>query len=282
VRLRSKRRSRSRPRSPRARPTTSRTTPPSSPNSDEFSRRDIEFHRATAASYDDQVTRDFAVYHERLLWPFLDRVADARPGGRVLDLGCGTGVVSLPLAKRGFDVVGIDHSPEMLELARQKLTAAGVEATFETGDVRALRFGDAEFDCVTIQGLLHHLEELDSCLAEMVRALRPGGFFYISEPTRDETPLRRLLRLAWSKRPRRRPAVEHGTETVEEPISVAELRSALDALSVEYEVEFLTHLPPLRRRLPDRMYLAVSRALTRPWRERRGDLVFVFGTKPAA
>ena len=228
------------------------------------------------------MTREFAVYHERLLGPFLDRVAAARPGGRALDLGCGTGVVSLALAERGFDVVGVDHSPEMLELARQKLAAAGVEATLETGDVRALRFGDAEFDCVTTQGLLHHLEELDPCLAEMIRVLRPGGFFYISEPTRDETPLRRVLRVVWSKRPRRRPAVQQGAETVEEPISVDELRSALDALRVEYEVEFLTHLPPLRRHLPDGMYLAASRALTRPWRGRRGDLVFVFGTKLAA
>lgn len=189
--------------------------------------------------------------------------------------------MSLALATRGFDVVGVDHSPEMLELARQKLAVARVKASVETGDVRALRFGDAEFDCVTIQGLLHHLEEFDSCLAEMVRVLRPGGYFYISEPTSDETPLRRILRAAWSKRPRRRPAVEHGAETVEEPISVDELRSALDALSVDYEVEFLTHVPPLRRHLPDGAYLAVSRALTRPWRGHRGDLVFLFGTKPA-
>jgi len=222
------------------------------------------------------------VYHERLLWPFLDRVAELRPGGRALDLGCGTGVVSLALAQRGFDVVGVDHSPEMLELARQKFAAAGANATLETGDVRALRFADGEFDLVTIQGLLHHLEELDGCLGEMARVLRGGGLFYISEPTRDETPLRRALRLVWSKRPRRcDTASDHGVETVEEPISVDELRIALDALELDFELEFLSHLPPLRRHLPDGAYLAVSRAVTFPWRGRRGDLVFVFGTKPA-
>jgi ubiquinone/menaquinone biosynthesis C-methylase UbiE len=280
VRLPSRRRSRSRPKSPRARPTTSHTNPASRP-SDEFSRRDIEFHRATAASYDEEVTREFAVYHERLLWPFLDRVAKARPGGRALDLGCGTGVVSLALARRGFEVIGVDHSPEMLGRAREKLAAAAVEASLERGDVRALRFGDGEFDCVTIQGLLHHLEELDGCVAEMVRVLRPGGFFYISEPTRDETPLRRLLQVAWTKLPRRRRHAEHGVESVEEPISIDELRAALDAHELGYELVLLTHVPPLRRRLPDGAYLAVSRALTFPWRRRRGDLVFVFGRKPA-
>jgi ubiquinone/menaquinone biosynthesis C-methylase UbiE len=209
-------------------------------------------------------------------------VATERPGGRALDLGCGTGVVSLALARRGLVVVGVDHSPEMLELARGKLAAAGLDATLETGDARALRFADAEFDCVTIQGLLHHLPDLHPCLAETARVLRPGGFFYVSEPTRDETPVRRALRAVWSRLPRRRTrAPGHAAETVEEPISADDLRAVLDDLGLQYQVEFLTHLPPLRRFLPDAVYFAASRVLSFPWRRRRGDLVFVFGTKPS-
>jgi SAM-dependent methyltransferase len=244
---------------------------------DDFSSRDIAFHRETAAAYDEEVTPEFAVYHERLLGPFLDRVAAARPGGRALDLGCGTAVVTLALARRGFEVVGVDHSPEMLELGRRKLAAAGLEATLETGDVRALRFDDGEFDCVTIQGLLHHLEELEPCLREAVRVLRPGGFLYVSEPIRDQTPVKRLLLAVW--RLRRREPAGHAVESVEEPLAAAELRRALDGLGVSYELEFLTHVPPLRRALPDRAYLAVSRALSLPWRRRKGDLVFVFAQK---
>jgi ubiquinone/menaquinone biosynthesis C-methylase UbiE len=268
--------------SPRPRAaTTSRTTRPSNTPSDDFSRRDIEFHRETASSYDEEVTREFAVYHERLLWPFLDRVADARPGGRALDLGCGTGVVAVALAQRGLSVVGVDHSLEMLELARRKLETAGLEATLETGDVRALRFSDGEFDCVTVQGLLHHLEDLRPCLRELARVLSPGGYFYVSEPTKDPTPVKRLLLSVWSLFHRRAGRPTHEVETVEEPISAFELRSALDELGLGYELEFLTHLPPLRRRLPDSVYFLVSRALTLPWRRRRGDLVFVFGVKPS-
>ena len=167
----------------------------------------------------------------------------------------------------------------MLELARRKLEVAGLDARLETGDVRALRFADGEFDCVTVQGLLHHLEDLRPCLRELARVLSPGGYFYVSEPTRDPTPVKRLLLFVWSLARRRAYRPAHEVESVEEPISTAELRGALDDLGLEYELEFLTHVPPLRRRLPDTAYFLVSRALTLPWRRRRGDLVFVFGAK---
>jgi SAM-dependent methyltransferase len=187
--------------------------------------------------------------------------------------------VTLALARRGFEVFGVDHSPEMLEIARRKL--AGSPASLETGDVRSLRFSDEHFDCVTIQGLLHHLEDLEPCVREACRVLRAGGFLYISEPTRDPTPVKQALKRVWSLVPRRRRDVSgHGVATVEEPISTAELRSVLDQLDLDYELEFLTHVPPLRRALPDVAYLLVSRALTLPWRRRKGDLVFVFGRKP--
>jgi ubiquinone/menaquinone biosynthesis C-methylase UbiE len=250
------------------------------PSPDEFSRRDIEFHRRTAASYDEDVTREYAVYHAHALEPFLDRVAARHPGGRALDLGCGTGVVTLALARRGLEVVGVDHSAEMLAIAERKAEEAGFanRCTFETADVRALRFADDEFDCVTCQGLLHHLEQVDPCLRELARVLRPGGLFFISEPCGDETPIKRFLRLVWSALPLRRfaaPAQE--VETVEKPVSASDLRRALDAAGLRYELEFLTHVPPLRRRLPDSIYLVATRALSLPWRRRKGDLVFVYG-----
>ena len=250
---------------------------------DDFSRRDIEFHRETAASYDEEVTREYAIYHTYSLEPFLDEIAARRGQVRALDVGCGTGVVTLALARREFDVVGVDHSPEMLAIAQDKAEKAGLSARcrFERGDVRSLRFADAEFGCVTCQGLLHHLEELEPCLAEMERVLEPGGSFYISEPCRDETVLKRvLLALQRTFRPRRWSKGAHVPESVEAPIASVELRRALDRLGLDYELEYLTHLPPLRRRLPDRPYLVATRILSFPWRRRMGDLLFVYGKKP--
>jgi ubiquinone/menaquinone biosynthesis C-methylase UbiE len=249
----------------------------------EFSRKDIEFHRRTAASYDDEVTREFAMYHRSRLDPFLDRMAQGKPAGRVLDLGCGTGVVAVAAAARGFRVVGVDHSHEMLEIARRKAHAAGLAdaVEFEVGEADRLRFGDVEFDGVTCQGLLHHLPELGSCLDEVRRVLKPGAFLYISEPTRDATPLKRGLIRAWrALRRRRADAAVDEPETVEEPISSAELFGHLDRLGFRYTIEYLTHLPRLHRYLPDSVRLVLTEAVSRPWRRRQGDLVFVYATKP--
>jgi ubiquinone/menaquinone biosynthesis C-methylase UbiE len=249
---------------------------------DSFSLQDIEFHRRTAESYDDEVTRLYGVYHRYSLEPFLDSVAAEHPGGRALDLGCGTGVVTLALASRGFDTVGVDHSPEMLELARRKLEEAGRSghARVAEGDVRKLPFSDGEFVCVTCQGLLHHLEELDACLGELERVLVPGGRFYISEPCREQTVVRRALENVWRVLRRRPEPRSDAVVTVEAPIASEKLRAALDRRGLEYEAEYLTDLPPLRRRLPDGLYLSVTRILSYPWRRRRGDLVFVRGRKP--
>ena len=150
-----------------------------------------------------------------------------------------------------------------------------------TGDVRDVPFADGEFDVVTCQGLLHHLEDPEPCLRELKRVLRPGGAFFLSEPTSGETPVKRGLVRVW--RLARRPAGEAkpaGPETVEEPIDFDSLRATLEALELEFEARFLTHLPPLRRLLPDKPYLVVVRTVSFPWRSRQGDLVFVFGRKP--
>lgn len=253
----------------------------------DFTQRDIEFHRQTAARYDDDVTRAYSVYHRYLLEPYLDRLQAELPAPRrALDLGCGTGVVSLALARRGFDVTGIDHSEDMLSIARQKASrsGAGERCRFLRGDVRALPFADSEFDCVTCQGLLHHLDAVEACLRELVRVLRPGGAFYISEPTSDETPVKRALMRLWrlTRRGKAHPApASEGPETVEAPIDVGQLETTLRALDLDYRMTFLTHIPPARRVLPDGPYLALVRAISFPWRSRQGDLVFVFGKTKA-
>ena len=252
---------------------------------DDFSTQDIEFHRATASYYDAEVTANYGVYHRLLLEPYLDGLAQQLGPARALDMGCGTGVVSLALAQRGFDVLGVDHSEDMLAVAELKLASSDLRGTcrFIVGDVRDLAVGDGEFACVTCQGLLHHLGELEPCLQELVRVLRPGGFFYISEPCREATPFGRALRTLWRLRPIRHHREEsEKPRSVEVPISAPDLRAALERLGLEFDMRFVTQLLPLRGALSDRLYVLVVTLVSWPWRNRRGDLVFVFGRKPAS
>jgi SAM-dependent methyltransferase len=248
---------------------------------DDFSRRDIMFHRETAASYDEDVTATYGVYHRYLLKPYLDMVAGELGHDRALDLGCGTGVISLALAERGFDVLGVDHSREMLAIAEKKLVDRAPSGRYEfvVGDVRNVPADDEEFGCVTCQGLLHHLPEMESCLGELNRVLRPGGFFFISEPALEETPLKRSLRALWRIGQRGGPPPPEGPDSVEAPIKAADLRALLSDLGLEFEMEFLTHLPPLRSALPENFYLLAVRTASFPWRKKKGDLLFVFGRK---
>jgi SAM-dependent methyltransferase len=112
----------------------------------------------------------------------VDRVMKmVRPQGdeRVLDLACGSGRHSLELRRRGFDVVGGDISPELLEIARREADEQGLEVDFVEADLRELGF-DAEFDLVLSLndgaiGYFETDEENRRSFEVIARALKPGG-----------------------------------------------------------------------------------------------------------
>lgn len=95
---------------------------------------------------------------------------DPRVGERILDLGCGDGVLSAELEAAGATVVGVDASPEMVEAARQR----GIDAHVVDG--AALEF-DHEFDAVFSNAALHWMLDADAVLDGVGRALRSGGRF---------------------------------------------------------------------------------------------------------
>ena len=102
------------------------------------------------------------------------------PGERVLDLGCGSGVVTRAIAQRVAPdglAVGADTSPALLALAREHADAAGIGRfiEFEEGDCRNLAYSDASFDAVVAASVLAHVHGPERALAEMVRVTRPGG-----------------------------------------------------------------------------------------------------------
>jgi SAM-dependent methyltransferase len=108
-------------------------------------------------------------------------LAMLKPQGseRVLDLACGIGRHSLELTRRGFDVVGVDISPELLEMARREAEAQSLEASFLQADLRELEL-DEDFDLVLslndgAVGYFETEEENYRTFEVVARALRPGG-----------------------------------------------------------------------------------------------------------
>jgi SAM-dependent methyltransferase len=98
-----------------------------------------------------------------------EAVAEATPR-RVLEVGCGPGEASERIRRDlGADVVAVDISPRMVELARSR----GVDARI--ADVQELPFADREFDCALAAWMLYHVPDVDRALGELARVLRPGG-----------------------------------------------------------------------------------------------------------
>ena len=111
--------------------------------------------------------------------------AVVRPDNLVLDVCCGTGDLALEAERVGGKVTGLDFSAPMLERARGKSS----EIEWIEGDALALPFADGSFDAVTIGFGLRNLPNVERGLAELRRALRPGGRLAILEITRPRGPL---------------------------------------------------------------------------------------------
>ncbi|WBO65113.1 class I SAM-dependent methyltransferase [Streptomyces camelliae] len=100
-----------------------------------------------------------------------------RPGQRVLDMGCGTGRFTVPMAALGAEVSGLDISRAMLDVLQEKLDKENLQASLNEGDMANLPFEDGSFDVVTSMLALMHIpvDDREKVFAEAARVLRPGG-----------------------------------------------------------------------------------------------------------
>jgi len=110
---------------------------------------------------------------------YLDLLA-LRPGERVLDVGCGSGVVTRDVARRVAPhglAVGLDPGPGFLAVARELAERDGLsrQIEFREGSALSLPFGDAEFDAVLAVTTLTHVPDGERAIPEMARVARPGG-----------------------------------------------------------------------------------------------------------
>ena len=112
--------------------------------------------------------------------PALVKFAGIRPGSRVLDVGCGTGVVAVTAARAGAEVTGLDLTPALLARAAENAALTDVEIEFREGDVEDLSFDDASFDFVVSQFGHMFGPRPDITIGQMLRVLKPGGVIAVS------------------------------------------------------------------------------------------------------
>lgn len=98
-----------------------------------------------------------------------------------VDLGCGTGSVLEHLLKKSKQVIGVDGSARMLELARRRFTSEGDRLSLRIGDLEHLPLRDGEADFVCINLVLHHLSNPAAVLGEVKRVLKHGGTFLLTD-----------------------------------------------------------------------------------------------------
>lgn len=128
-------------------------------------------------------------------------VCETVASGKILDVGCGTGLCAIQIAKDDrYEVAGIDTSAEMIKMCEKNAKKERVTADFRVATASQPPFEDHEFDMIVSNGSLHHWEKPVEVFNEMYRVLKPGGSVFVNDlcenPDRDE-----LMRIIGSKIP---------------------------------------------------------------------------------
>jgi ArsR family transcriptional regulator len=149
---------------------------------DERRRRSQQFFDRHARQWDDLARTLLPVpeYQQRLL-------ALVPNGGTVVEIGVGTGGLLADLAARADRVIGVDHSPAMLEEAGRRISAAGVaNVELRLGEMTHLPLPDGGADCALLNMVLHHAADPPAVLAEIRRILSRNGLLLIADLARHE------------------------------------------------------------------------------------------------
>lgn len=115
----------------------------------------------------------------RLLAQFQRDARSLQPfrGLRLLDIGCGGGLVAEPMRRLGFTVVGIDADEAAISVARTHAEAAGLEIDYRVGSAEAIAAAGMRFDAVLALEVVEHVADLEAFFAALSKLLKPGGVF---------------------------------------------------------------------------------------------------------
>ncbi len=124
------------------------------------------------------------------------RMAQLKPGDRVLEVGCGTGTLTLAAKAHvgsSGEVAGIDIAPEMIAVSRRKAARKGADVTFLEGSIASIPFPENRFDCVICSFMIFHMPEdvRKKGVSEIHRVLKPGGHLFILDAVVPEKKRKR-------------------------------------------------------------------------------------------
>jgi len=174
---------------------------------------------------------------------FVEERADVS-GARVLDLGCGGGILSESLARAGAEVVGIDIAPKVLSIARLHLHESGLEVDYQQETAEQLaRKKPGQFDIVTCMEMLEHVPDPASIIDSIQILLKPGGHVFLS--TLNRTPLAFALGIVGAEHIAR--LLPRGTHRYDRFIRPSELCNLLRRSGLETGDIMGLHYNPLMR-----------------------------------
>lgn len=134
-----------------------------------------------AASFDEEADHGLHDPIAQMAWTALLKKCLPSPPAQILDVGCGTGSLSVLMTGLGHEVTGVDLSPAMIQLAQAKAVAAGYTIPFRLMDAANLQFQPHSFDGIVCRHLLWTLPEPAQVLARWANLLRPDGRLVLIE-----------------------------------------------------------------------------------------------------
>ncbi len=139
-----------------------------------------------AAHFDEDFGHSIRTAAERAAWDrILDLILPTADTLEALDIGCGTGFLSLELAIRGHRVTGVDFAPSMIARAQKKAAERQAVIHYEEADAELLPFAVASFDIAISRHLLWTLPHPEQAIDEWIRVLRPGGRLIVVDSKAD-------------------------------------------------------------------------------------------------